>query len=173
MKKILIGILLIFLFLNVQADSITNYTIRESVPLGLNLTIYGEYVADNNSGVLCSFFIKDLNDFQSYVIRLTDRKTFSDGTFYTEYALNEPDFKRTYDYNVITKCGTATAWGITNIQQREEISHTAQQEFEYIFAPKNLDSIFILATVLFFILLIVGIVFFFKRFAKNQGSRFP
>ncbi len=155
-KKILLLVLFCLIFPYTSADNISNYVIRDSVPLGQTLTIKGDYNADNKADVLCAFIIFDTNSPAKAMKRLTDQYTFSDGFFYTEFLVNEPLLKRGIDYNVITKCGTAQADAIFTVGQVETIEETAYQWWLYMWLPENILTVavvFILFLLMFWIIM--------------------
>ena len=116
----LAGIFLITILCMVSAESIDNYNVPQVVPLNNNLTIYGDYSEGGQK--LCAFFIFDLEDQNQVILRLTDEYTFSDGTVYAQVQLTEPLFRRGYDYNAVTKCGTAVVSQTFYIDQKEDIA---------------------------------------------------
>lgn len=122
-KKILFFLSIFSLFSIASADSISGYIVPKELPLENNLTIYGIYSGTPSVDVLCSFYIFDLSntDVNRVVIRLNDQYTFSDGSFYAEYKITEPLFRRGMDYNAITKCGTTEIGQKFTITQKEEI----------------------------------------------------
>lgn len=123
-KKIKIAILfclILSLFASQAfADSITDYTIKETVPLNQNLTITGTFQADSNinANVLCSFYLQD----QTYtlVARADDQYTDSKGNFASIFKITEPDFPREQSFRAKTVCGNAEAIETFTIEQKQE-----------------------------------------------------
>lgn len=122
-KKILILFLLLFCS-SVFAATLSQVTVRSTIPLNENLTISGHYLdPDKNAGVLCSFRIFDTQTTDKYLIkRLSDEYTFSDGSFSTEYQITEPLFQRGYDYNAVVCCNIACYDQNFYVGQKDEIA---------------------------------------------------
>lgn len=124
-RKAIAILALVLLSGSVFAESISNYTVSNSIPMHDTLTIYGVYNnPDGNSGVLCAFYIFDLanNDTNRALIRLNDQYTFSDGSFYNQINLQEPLFRTGLDYNAITKCNGIQIGKKFYIDQREDVA---------------------------------------------------
>lgn len=125
MKKIFFCIFFLFLLAPafVFADSISGYLVSKSIPLHKNLTIYGVYSGTTSENILCAFYVFDIEnlDTNAAVLRLDDSHTFSDGSFYFEYQITEPQFRRGIDYNAVTKCGTTEIGAVFNVSQKEDI----------------------------------------------------
>jgi hypothetical protein len=133
--------------------SITNYTVASEVPLNQDLTIYGLH---DTAEVLCAFFIFDIADENKVVIRLTDQYTFTDGSFYSEYTITEPEFRRGFDYNAVTKCGSDTVSQSFYVGQRKDFilgygSEQATADLSFWTDPENSYVAFIF----FFIIMAV------------------
>jgi hypothetical protein len=147
------------------ADSISNYTVSNQAPLNQNLTIYGVYSGSPSADVLCAFYIFDLKnlDVNKAVIRLSDQYTFSDGSFYAEYLLSEPLFRRGIDYNAVTKCGTIEIGKKFTVAQKEDIlfgitPNSLMNEFRFWVDPNNsLISFFFLFVLLILMVTLVSL----------------
>lgn len=169
MKKLLFLLILSLICLNVFGASITNYVIKTEVPLNQPLTIHGVYNSDVNAFVLCQFNLVDSNS-GVFVDRLTDQYTFSDGSFYAEYTVHEPLFKRSFDYNAITTCGTISANTKFSVVQLESIAQPATQNFLFIFQRGNLDSIFIVGSLLILVIIVISFAYYAWKSGKKFGS---
>lgn len=120
LKKILF---LLFIALTLSQSvfaTISNYTVPSTIPLNKNLTIYGN--SDEASGTLCSFYIFDVKDQNQVLVRLSDGYTDSVGSFYAEWEIKEPLFRRNSDYNALTVCGTSQVSQTFQIIQKEDIA---------------------------------------------------
>ncbi len=151
-------------YLNVNADSITNYSVKQRVPIDKLLTVTGNFNADLNANVLCKFLILESDG--NTLLRLTDEYTFSDGTFYTEKTISEPEFKRGRDYNASTTCGAVTSTAVFSVIQREAISETVQSEIEFIFLKNNINPLLFLGSAFILLLLLIFIWKYITRVVK-------
>ena len=77
------------------ADSISNYKVPYEVPLGTDVTIFGQFSDDANvnGDVICSFYL--VTDQNALIDRSDDQYTDSLGYFASSFTITEPDFKRT------------------------------------------------------------------------------
>lgn len=102
------------------ADSITNYTIKNQVPLNQNLTITGNFTADSNvnANVLCSFYLQD--QYYTLIARADDQYTDSKGNFASIFKVTEPDFPRETSFRAKTVCGNAEAIETFTVMQKQE-----------------------------------------------------
>lgn len=120
-KKVFLALIFLAVLLQpVVAEEITGYNVPAVVPLNQTLTIFGLYSEGGEQ--LCAFFIFDADGDQNQaIIRLSDEYTFEDGSFYAEYNLTEPKFRRGEDYNAVTKCGAAVSFTTFYVGQKEDI----------------------------------------------------
>lgn len=138
MKKLILILLILFSSF-AFADSISNYQVKESVPLEKLLTVTGTFNADSNANVLCKFLVLESDG--NTVMRLSDEYTFSDGSFYTEKRIIEPQLRRGQDYNVTTTCGTVSATDTFSVVNREQIVDVFA--YEFLFFKENGFVLFI------------------------------
>ena len=126
-----------------SADSITNYSIKPNVPLGENITAFGNFVDDANvhANVLCSLYLKNVGD-GALVDRADDVYTDARGTFSFILPLNEPNFLRDENYEAQVVCGDATESLYFIAGDRRSIEHLASNEFEYLTEAENVESLF-------------------------------
>lgn len=157
-KKIIFVLIALFCLIpfTLSADSISNYNVKDPVKLGQEATAFGLFQddANNNGNVLCSFYFLDSNDV--LIDRANDQYTDSLGYFMGKFTITEPDFKREQRYTIRTVCGGATEDGNFLVSQRESIAHTGTQEFDYLTAPENLDTIAIWALMI----VIIGVLLY-------------
>jgi len=123
------------------SDSITGYAIKDSVPLGENITAFGSFVDDANvnTNVLCSLYLKDTVS-GTLVDRADDVFTDARGTFSFILPLTEPNFLRDENYTAQVVCGDATESKTFIAGNRRSIEHLASNEFEFVTAPENVES---------------------------------
>lgn len=167
-KTVAVLALLILFSGSALADSISNYTVPNNIPLNDTLTIYGKY--NTGSDVLCAFYIFDLqnNDLNRALIRLNDQYTFSDNSFYNEIKITEPLFRRGIDYNAITKCGTTEIGKKFTVTQSEQVlpGKTADSlKLDWAFWTSGDNSITVVMTLLA-VLFLAGIAYLGL---KNMG----
>lgn len=116
----LLGLSFFLLVLAISVGAtITNYEVPQSINLHDTLTITGKYSA---ADTLCSFILFNTDTPRRAIIRLSDQYSFSDGTFYAEYVINEPLFRRFNDFNAVTTCGTDTVSQVFTVGQKEDIA---------------------------------------------------
>lgn len=174
MKKILLLAALLLISSFAFADSIVDYTVPSTIPLNTNLTIYGVYDATSNSEILCSFFIFDTVDGNKLVIRLSDEYTLSDGTFSSlEYQITAPLFRRGFDYNAFTKCGSTTVSTTFYVDQKEELvagitPENVRWDILWFVNPENTQTLFLVGL---FILVIAFIGFGLANDIKTVSLR--
>lgn len=140
----------------VNADTISNYNVKDPVKLGQEATAFGLFQdADANlhGNVLCSFYFLDENNV--LIDRANDQYTDSLGYFMGKFTITEPDFKREERYTIRTVCGGATQDGNFLVAQRESIAHSGTQEFDYLTSPENTDTILIWGLMILIILVIL------------------
>lgn len=163
-KKVLLALAFCFFFAGAFADSITGLTISGEAPLGENVSVRGQYVADSNAYELCKFEVKD--SVGNYIERWSDEKTFDDGTFYAERKLVEPPYYRGNDYNVLVTCGTATSEGTFRVDHKKDLLGFKPSgfiaEIDWLTNPENSLSV----TFFFFSILFIAtvVVIFGKNF---------
>lgn len=156
-KKIIFVLLLLCLLPLFNADTISNYNVKNPVNLGQEVTAFGLFTDDANvnGDVICSFYLLDENNV--LIDRADDQYTDSLGYFMSKFVITEPDFKRDSNYQVRTVCGNASSDANFLVSQRESISHTGSKEFDYITQQENLDTIFIWG-IFIIIFLVIGYV---------------
>lgn len=166
-KKGIFLLLLLFLIGFAFADSLNNFVVPSSINLGNKITGTAFFVDSNgvNSGELCSFYFLD-KDSNVLITRATSEYTTSTGRItLAGFLIQEPLFKRGYEYTLAVECGDATAYSDFNVLQRETIAHAGRQEWNYFTDPNNTTTIgiwFILGSLI--IIFIYGIVkLFFVR----------
>lgn len=159
-KKIIVGIFLIFLITNTTA-AITGLKIPFEVRLGETVTIAGEYGTAN---VLCKFLVKDSNGFS--IERLSDEYTFADGTFFAQRTVNEPPYYRGDDFNVVVTCGSDQASQSFTVMQPTSLAHPLQRNWEYIFDESNMDSIMLGGT----FIALAALTFFGFAYVAKKGK---
>jgi len=146
MRKLII-LLLILSFCTSAHAIIYSVSTNENVPLGEKLIITGDY---NESNVLCSFYIKDLNGIT--IERLSDEYTFSNGSFYSERVITEPPYFRTSDYNVIVMCENSRNDATFSVIQRRGVSDFFFGELFYFMGEGEMIVYFIAGLVIFVII---------------------
>lgn len=151
MIKKIAAIAILLICLPTAMAAITEYTVPTSVPLNKNLTIYGIYSGGGNT--LCSFFIFDTADQQQVIIRLSDEYTISDGSFYSEIQITEPLFRRGFDFNAVTKCGSDVAFQLFYVEQKEDLAfgitpEGMRMDFQWWTNSENTLTIFLAALVI-------------------------
>lgn len=169
MLLLIIVIMLVACTGGVFADTISNYSVPASVPLGNNVTATGLFEDSNGlkSGFLCSFYFFEQNT-GVLVKRATDQYSTSTGRVtMAGFPINEPLFKRDQNYTLRTECGTTFADANFLVAQRESIAHTASQEFEFITEPENTDTGFIWGTIIAVIIIAVLLLLYFYRVARR------
>jgi hypothetical protein len=149
------------------ADSITNYTVPNSVPLNKDLTIYGNYSGTPSADVLCSFYIFDVEntDYNQLITRLPDQYTNEKGEFTAKpFIITEPLFRREIDYNAITTCGTSTIGKVFTVSQKEELffgitAEAVAEDLLFWANPENsMTTVFYFFILLFVAAIFVGLV---------------
>lgn len=153
MKKILLVLFFGLLISQLVFANITNYTIPSNISLNRNLTIYG--ISDGNSGTLCSFYIFDLKDQNQVLIRLTDNYTDSAGSFYAEWEIKEPLFRRGSDYNALTVCGSSQESKTFQVIQKEDIAFGITPEIIALNLKFFIDSNNSYSVVFLFVLILI------------------
>ncbi len=157
MKKYSLLLFIILLSSFCFAESITDYKITNEVNLDQQVTATGLYSSDTNTdaGVLCSFYFFDATT-GALVNRATDQYTTQTGRFtMPSFPIREPGFKRGSDYTLTSECGGVAVDSNFSVIQRETISHSANQEFEYLTSPENTESITIWGIMVAFIAILI------------------
>jgi hypothetical protein len=152
----------LILFLPMGLAAISDYNVASPLPIGYNLTAIGKVSTVPSDGV-CSFSVVD--DKNNIVWLLSDEKVSSQGLFRTNYLkLEEPLFKRGYDYNLHVYCGSDFASKRFSIIQRESIAYAVKQEFNFITQRGNFDAVLVVGGAIVFIVACGLILFaFYKR----------
>lgn len=136
---LIFGIILVFLSSFAFADTITQYTLPENVPLNQKVTVTGLY--DSNAGknaILCSFYFLDKD--AKLVYRASDQYTVASGRFtMLGVTMTEPLFVRGQTYTLHTECGGASADGNFSVGQKQE----AFDLFGYKFYPQGVTMDFL------------------------------
>lgn len=156
MKRLLIFIMLLLFVINTySSETISPFSVRVEVPLGEPLTITGDYNNTNgdSNNILCSFFLRE-NDDNTVLDRLSDERTFSNGSFYSEAFPTEPLFIRGQTYNVMARCGDTNASASWILKNPKPIQDQVIQTSEWL---KNA-----FLALLAFITVIVVIFFIFR-----------
>lgn len=169
MKKALIFLFLVLCVSFALSDTITDYTVPSSVPLGNNVTATGLFTATdgNKSGYLCSFYFLDANSGE-LIKRATDQYTTSTGRVtMAGFTITEPLFKRGSTYTLKTECGAIGVDANFLVAQRESIAHVGAQEFAFLTEPENTDTGFIWGSIIVVIVLICFVGIYFYRVARK------
>lgn len=169
MEKKIIFILLLLIFIPfISADTIENYSVKSSVPLGQDTTAFGLFQDDANihGNILCSFYLLDMDGV--LIDRADDQYTDSLGYFMSKFNINEPNFKRDSNYNLKTICGSASQDANFVVGQRESISHLGGQEFDYFTSPENTDTAFIWGIFILIFLVVAFVGYNIFKFARGH-----
>lgn len=169
-KSVFVLVFLLFFIVSCQAaDTITEYKVDSTVPLGLNVTATGIFAADSgdSNGELCSFYLLDANS-GVLIRRPTDQYTTDTGRFtMVGYPINEPLFKRGSNYTMRSECGQATADYNFLVEQRETLEHYGTEEFEYLTNPGNVDTALVWGMFLFLFAVIGGSLYFLYKLKQK------
>lgn len=169
MKKGIVVILAVLMLstLAFSATTITDVNTNGNVPLGQLLTISGTYTdTTTEASVFCKFVTMDAGT-GLVIERLSDERTFANGDFYSQRLIDEPRYKRETDYNVSISCSNASADANFSVVQREDITHTVQQEWSYAFDQNNIETFFFLGVLILVIIFLVGAGVFWYKNARN------
>lgn len=153
MKKILF-LLFVVLFVSTNVSAaINNFQIPTPIPLGKNVIMSGQ-LDTNASGVLCSFFIQDMN--YNVVKRLSDEYTNQAGFFASDYwATREPVTYRETDYIGSVDCGPSFQTSqVFHVSQREGVEN--QVIGDVLFVKDNEYLIFVAIGLITLVVIIVG-----------------
>ena len=147
-------------------QDINNLVTNENVPLGKLLTINGNYNDTNSTeAIFCKFLTKDSDGL--IVERLTDELVFANGDFYSQRKIDEPLYKRESIYTVTVTCAQESADTNFTVTQREDITHTVQQEWSFAFDQDNLETVFFMGTLILGLIFLIGILVFWYKNARN------
>lgn len=156
MKKTIILFLMITLLFPLANAAIQNYRVPSQIPLNEVLSIDGKISTDQN-GVKCSFQIYDTNG--NLIDRLTDEYTAGSGIFSSAYyKVSEPKFLRSFDYNAVTTCNSDRIGSVFTVGQKQVLlAHELNQESGFIGSSGNIDSTYLIGSIILFIILILFI----------------
>lgn len=165
------SLFIFFVFLmSFSSSAIIDYNVASPVPIGYNLTAIGRVSIVPADGI-CSFSIVD--DKNNIVWIPSDEKVSSQGLFRTNYLkLEEPLFKRGFDYNLHVYCGSDFASKKFSIIQRESIAYAIKQEFNFITQRGNFDAVLIVGgAIVFFGAMALLLWMFVKKGADYARGR--
>lgn len=167
MKKIIFILGILFLTSMVSAtQTITDLNTNSPVFLDQKLTVSGTFTdTDTNATVFCKFLVE--NSSGQIIDRWADELTYDNGDFYAEKIITEPIYRRgeTFEMKVICIAGSANT--TFSVVQREAIDKIARQEFLFFFDRGNLDTFFIMGSIILTIIAIILVVVIFVKKARN------
>lgn len=135
-KKIFVFLFLSLFVTFVHAESISDLNTNSPVPLDTDLVIRGLY---NNPGptadVNCEFIALDPSRGNAPIDKIGSDVTFSDGSFYVQKKIMEPQYFRGFTYIVEVTCGGVSA--DTNFTVDQRLGVDKQFFGELIFVKDN------------------------------------